>query len=143
MAKRSCHMFVTRSCDRNSTNFAIAFSLYLQITRVVRQFIIHVSFIGKIFQHVCERAPPDQGHIQTEKASTCFTRLYGRAAYEAWKAREAEIDELMRRRVCSRREIIELREANFRQMKLGKPDSMSCEKVTPIVITLSPATMAA
>ena len=30
--------------------------------------------------------------IKTEKASTCFTRLYGRAAYEAWKSREAEID---------------------------------------------------
>ena len=81
--------------------------------------------------------------IKTEKASTCFTRLYGRAAYEAWKAREAEIDKLMRQRVYSRREIIELREANFRQMKLGKPDSMSCEKVTPIVITPSPATTAA
>jgi hypothetical protein len=81
--------------------------------------------------------------IKTEKASTCFTRLYGRAAYEAWKAREAEIDELMRRRVCSRREIIELREANFRQMKLGKPDPAPCEKVAPIVIASSPATMAA
>ena len=81
--------------------------------------------------------------IKTEKASTCFTRLYGRAAYEAWKAREAEIDELMRRRVCSRREIISLREANFRQMKLGKPDQVSSEKVTPIVIASSPATMAA
>ena len=81
--------------------------------------------------------------IKTEKASTCFTRLYGRAAYEAWKAREAEIDELMRQRVYSRREIIELREANFRQMKLGKPDPVPCEKVTPIVITPSQATMAA
>ncbi len=81
--------------------------------------------------------------LKIEKASTCFTRLYGRAAYEAWKAREAEIDELMRRRVCSRREIIELREANFRQMKLGKPDPAPCEKVAPIVIASSPATMAA
>ena len=79
--------------------------------------------------------------IKTEKASTCFTRLYGRAAYEAWKAREAEIDKLMRQRVCSRREIIELREANFRQMKLGK--SAPCEKVASIVIVPSPATMAA
>ena len=81
--------------------------------------------------------------IKTEKASTCFTRLYGRAAYEAWKAREAEIDELMRRRVCSRREIISLREANFRQMKLGKPDPVPCEKLTTVVLAPSPATMAA
>ena len=81
--------------------------------------------------------------IKTEKASTCFTRLYGRAAYEAWKAREAEIDELMRRRVCSRREIVTLREANFRQMKLGKPDPAPCEKSTTIVTAPSPATMAA
>ncbi len=49
----------------------------------------------------------------------------------------------MRQRVYSRREIIELREANFRQMKLGKPDQVSSEKVTPIVIASSPATMAA
>ena len=81
--------------------------------------------------------------VKTEKASTCFTRLYGRAAYEAWKSREAEIDKLMRQRVYSRREIIELREANFRQMKLGKPDSMPCEKAATIVIAPSPATMAA
>ena len=81
--------------------------------------------------------------IKTEKASTCFTRLYGRAAYEAWKSREAEIDKLMRQRVNSRREIIELREANFRQMKLGKPDSAPCKKATSIVIAPSPATMAA
>ena len=81
--------------------------------------------------------------IKIEKASTCFTRLYGRAAYEAWKARETEIDKLMRQRVYSRREIIALREANFRQMKLGKPDSMSCEKAATIVIASSPATMAA
>ncbi len=81
--------------------------------------------------------------IKTEKASTCFTRLYGRAAYEAWKAREAEIDKLMRQRVCSRREIIALREANFRQMKLGKPDPTPCEKAATIVIASSPATMAA
>ena len=81
--------------------------------------------------------------IKTKKASTCFTRLYGRAAYEAWKAHEAEIDELMRRRVCSRREIIELREANFRQMKLGKPDLAPCKKATTIAIAPSPATIAA
>ena len=81
--------------------------------------------------------------IKTEKASTCFTRLYGRAAYEAWKARETEIDKLMRQRVYSRREIIALREANFRQMKLGKPDPVPCEKAATVVIAPSPVTMAA
>lgn len=81
--------------------------------------------------------------IKTEKASTIFTRLYGRVAYEDWKVREAEIDKLMRQRVYSRREIIELREANFRQMKLGKPDAAPCEKVASIVVASSPATMAA
>ena len=81
--------------------------------------------------------------VKTEKTSTCFTRLYGRAAYEAWKAREAEIDKLMRQRVYSRREIIALREANFRQMKLGKPDPAPCEKMTTTVIVSSLATMAA
>ncbi len=81
--------------------------------------------------------------IKTEKTSTCFTRLYGRAAYETWKAREAEIDELMRRRVCSRREITALREANFRQMKLGKPDPVPCEKASTFLRAPPPATMAA
>ncbi len=81
--------------------------------------------------------------LKIEKASTCFTRLYGRAAYEAWKAREAEIDKLMRQHVYSRREIIELRESNFRQMKLGKPDSAPCKKSATAVIAPSLATMAA
>ena len=81
--------------------------------------------------------------IKTEKASTCFTRLYGRAAYEAWKSREAEIDKLMRQRVYSRREIIELREANYRQMKLGKPDPAPCKKAATTLIAPPPATMAA
>ena len=81
--------------------------------------------------------------IKTEKASTCFTRLYGRAAYEAWKAREAEIDKLVRQRIYSRREIIELRESNFRQMKLGKPDPAPCKKATTIVIAPSLAAIAA
>ena len=55
--------------------------------------------------------------IKTEKASTCFTRLYGREAYEAWKAREAEIADLSKRKGYSIRKICSLREDNFRQMK--------------------------
>ena len=49
----------------------------------------------------------------------------------------------MRQRIYSRREIIELREANFRQMKLGKPDPAPCKKATSTLITPSLATMAA
>ena len=81
--------------------------------------------------------------IKIEEASSCFTRLYGRSAYEAWKSREAEIDKLMRQRVYSRREIIELREANFRQMKLGKPDQVLSENVATMVFAPSPAHIAA
>ena len=55
--------------------------------------------------------------IKTEKASTCFTRLYGQAAYEAWKAREAKIADLSKRKGYSIRKICSLREDSFRQMK--------------------------
>ena len=57
---------------------------------------------------------------KTEKASICFTRLYGRDAYEAWNAREAEIDELMRQHACGTKELAELREDNYRRMKRGR-----------------------
>ena len=33
---------------------------------------------------------------QERKAETCFTRLYGRAAYESWKVRETAITELFK-----------------------------------------------
>ena len=55
--------------------------------------------------------------IKTEKTSTCFTRLYGRTAYETWKAREAEITALARIHRYPSREVCRLREDNFRQMK--------------------------
>ena len=57
---------------------------------------------------------------KNEKVSACFTRLYGRAAYEAWKAREAEIDELMRQHACGTKELAALREDNYRRMKQGQ-----------------------
>ena len=79
--------------------------------------------------------------IKTQKTYNLFPRLYGRAAYEAWKSREAEIDKLMQQRVYSRREIIELREANYRQMKLSKPDQVLGENVDTMVF--APATIAA
>ena len=54
--------------------------------------------------------------IRTYKTCELYTKLYGRAAYEAWRAREAEIDALMRRGV-SRRDVVAMREDNFRKMK--------------------------
>ena len=55
--------------------------------------------------------------IKIEKAETCFTRLYGRAAYESWLAREAAITALFKAGGHSKREICRLREDSFRQMK--------------------------
>ena len=55
--------------------------------------------------------------IRTYKTSELYTKLYGREAYEAWKAREAEIDALMRQGGVSCKAIIEMREDNFRKMK--------------------------
>ena len=54
--------------------------------------------------------------IRTYKTSELYTKLYGRAAYEAWQAREAEIDVLMRQGVCWR-DVVAMREDNFRRMK--------------------------
>ena len=56
--------------------------------------------------------------IRTYKASELYTKLYGRAAYETWKAREAEIDALMRQGAC-RRDVVAMREDNFRKMKVA------------------------
>ena len=54
--------------------------------------------------------------IRTYKTSELYTKLYGRAAYEAWQAREAEIDARMRQGVC-RKDVVAMREDNFRRMK--------------------------
>ncbi len=63
------------------------------------------------------------------KSSVVFTRLYGRAAYEAWKAREAEIDGLAKSGQYSVSSICRLREDNYRRMKLGKSGIMSGKSV--------------
>jgi hypothetical protein len=57
--------------------------------------------------------------IKTQKTYNLFPRLYGRAAYEAWKAREAEIDGLAKSGQYSASSICRLREDNYRRMKLG------------------------
>ena len=69
--------------------------------------------------------------IKIEKASKCFTRLYGRAAYEAWKVREAEIDGLAKSGQYSVSSICHLREDNYRRMKLGKSGIVSGKTLRP------------
>ena len=59
------------------------------------------------------------------KASVVFTRLYGRAAYEAWEAREAEIDGLAKSGQYSVSSICHLREDNYRHMKQGEAGIVS------------------
>ena len=66
-----------------------------------------------------------RSNVKKEKASKCFTRLCGRAAYEAWKAREAEIDGLAKSGQYSVSSICRLREDNYRRMKLGKSGIVS------------------
>ena len=65
------------------------------------------------------------------KSSVVFTRLYGRAAYEAWKAREAEIDGLAKSGRYSVSSICHLREDNYRRMKLGKAGIVSGKTLRP------------
>ena len=54
---------------------------------------------------------------KTYKTSKLYTSLYGRAAYEAWKARETEIDALRVSGKYSRKEIAKMYEDNLRQLK--------------------------
>ena len=54
---------------------------------------------------------------KTYKTSKLYTSLYGRAAYEAWKARETEIDALRVSGRYGRKEIAKMYEDNLRQLK--------------------------
>ena len=54
---------------------------------------------------------------KTYKTSKLYTTLYGRAAYEAWKTREAEIDALRVSGKYSKKEIVKMYEDNLRQLK--------------------------
>ena len=55
--------------------------------------------------------------MKTYKTSKLYTSLYGCAAYEAWKAREAEIDALRMSGKYSKKEIAKMYEDNLRQLK--------------------------
>ena len=63
--------------------------------------------------------------INTQKTYNLFPHLYGRAAYEVWKAREAEIDGLAKSGQYSAPSICRLREDNYRRMKSGKTGIVS------------------
>ena len=54
---------------------------------------------------------------KTYKTKMLYTSLYGREAYEGWKAREAEIDSLRLSRTCSKASIVKMYEDNLRQLK--------------------------
>lgn len=54
---------------------------------------------------------------KTYNTSKLYISLYGRDAYEVWKAREAEIDALRVRGKYSRKEIAKMYEDNLRQLK--------------------------
>lgn len=59
----------------------------------------------------------EENMTKTYKTSKLYTSLYGRAAYEVWKAREAEIGALMVSGKYSKKEIAKMYEDNLRQLK--------------------------
>ena len=54
---------------------------------------------------------------KTYKTSKLYTSLCGRAAYEVWKAREAEIDALRVSGKYTKKEIVKMYEENLRKLK--------------------------
>ena len=54
---------------------------------------------------------------KTYKTKMLYTSLYGREAYEGWKAREAEIDSLRLSGTYSKASIVKMYEDNLRQLK--------------------------
>lgn len=71
---------------------------------------------------ICKKCVKNSGNIRKSvvkvmKESDLYVEEYGKEAYETWKKREEEIDKMMKSFVCSRYEIIRLREENYRQMK--------------------------
>ena len=67
--------------------------------------------------------------VRVYKTSKLCTSLYGRAAYEAWNARETEIDALRMRGKYSKKEIAKMYEDNLRlngtqEVQVGAISSM-------------------
>ena len=74
--------------------------------------------------------------VRVYKTSKLYTSLYGRAAYEAWNARETEIDALRMRGKYSKKEIAKMYEDNLRlngtqEVQVGAISSM------PVVSSLA------
>ena len=68
--------------------------------------------------------------MKTYKTSKLYTSLYGRAAYEAWKAREAEIDALRMSGKYTKKEIAKMYEDNLRQLKAAGEKAAADGKLT-------------
>ena len=66
--------------------------------------------------------------VRVNNVSKLYTSLYGRATYEAWKAREAEIAELRASGKYSKAEIVKMYEDNLRQLKAA--DEKTAANVT-------------
>ena len=55
--------------------------------------------------------------VRVYKTSKLYTSLYGRAAYEVWKAREGKVDALRMSGKYSKKEMAKMYEDNLRQLK--------------------------
>ena len=55
--------------------------------------------------------------VRVYKTSKLYTSLYGHAAYEVWKSREAKIDVLRMSGKYNKKEIAKMYEDNLRQLK--------------------------
>jgi len=77
-------------------------------------------------------ARTSQPKIKKYKTSELYVSLYGRGAYETWKAREAEINQLMRdRRGYSVDDICCLRRENFHRMESAAGTLVAQAEVAP------------
>ena len=70
-----------------------------------------------------------KNEVRTYKISKLYTSLYGRAAYEAWKAREAEIDSLRVSGKFNKKEIAKMYEDTLRQLKAAGEKSDATGKL--------------
>ena len=71
-----------------------------------------------------------KNEVRTYKTSKLYTFLYGRTAYETWKAREAEIDALRMSGKYSKKEIAKMYEDNLRQLKSVGEDAAADDTLT-------------
>ena len=58
-----------------------------------------------------------KNEVRLYKTDRLYASLYGREAYEVWKARESEIDALRMGGTCSKASIVKMYEENLRKLK--------------------------